>query len=545
VEGTDAVVVGAGQNGLVAANMLADRGWDVLVLEAEDTPGGAVRSAEVTAPGFVSDLYSAFHPLAAVSPWMRALELEHHGLEWARMPAAVAHVHGDGRCALLSNDIEETCASLERFAPGDGDRWREVIGDWERAGGPFLDALFTPFPPIAAGARLARALGGDLLRFARWGVVPVRRIAEERFRGEGGGWLLAGNALHADLTPDMAGSALFGLVLCGVGQQLGFPFPRGGAGRLTDALVSRLESAGGELRCGHLVEAVEVRDGRATGVRCADGTTVEAKRAVLADVSAPALYEQLLAPEHVPAGLRRDLERFQWDSSTVKVEWALDGPIPWTAPDASRAGTIHVADGMDELTASSGELVRNLIPANPFLIVGQYAAADPTRAPAGCECAWAYTHVPQKVEGDAGGELSGDWEGGDGDRFADRIEQRIERVAPGFRELIRARYVQTPLTLERANRNLVGGAINGGTAQIHQQLVFRPTPGLGRPETPVRHLYLASSSAHPGGGVHGGPGANAAQAAAGASAITGSLVHAVGAASARAARLLRRRRVEY
>ncbi len=537
---TDAVVIGSGPNGLVAANMLADRGWDVVVLEAADTPGGAVRSAEVTAPGFVSDLYSAFYPLAAASPWIQALELERHGLEWTRMPAAVAHVHGDGRCALLSNEIDETCASLERFASGDGDRWRDVIADWQRAGGPFLDALFTPFPPIAPAARLARALGGDLIRFARWGLAPVRRVAEERFRGEGGGWLLAGNALHADLTPDMAGSALFGLVLCGVGQQLGFPFPRGGAGRLTDALVARLEAAGGELRCGPRVEAIDVRDGRARGVRCADGTAIEAKRAVLADVSAPALYGSLLAPEHVPAGLRRDLDRFQWDNGTVKVEWALDAPIPWAARDARRAGTVHVADGIDELTASTGELLRNLIPADPFLVVGQYAAADPTRAPAGCECAWAYTHVPQKVEGDGAGELAGDWEGGDGDRFADRIERRMERVAPGFRELIRARYVQTPPALERANPNLVGGALNGGTAQIHQQLVLRPTPGLGRSETPVRHLYLASSSAHPGGGVHGGPGANAAQAAAGGAAVAGSLIRAAGAVGARAGRLIRR-----
>jgi phytoene dehydrogenase-like protein len=536
----DAVVVGSGPNGLVAANMLADQGWDVVVLEAAATPGGAVRSAEVTAPGFVSDLYSAYYPLAAASPWIKALELERHGLEWTRMPAAVAHVHGDGRCALLSNDLDETCASVERFAPGDGDRWREVYGEWERAGGQFLDVLFTPFPPVGPAARLARALGGDLLRFARWGLVPVRRVAQERFEGEGGGWLLAGNALHADLTPDMAGSALFGLVLCGLGQQLGFPFPRGGAGRLTDALVARLEAAGGELRCDSLVESIEVSRGRATAVRCADGTVVEAKRAVLADVIAPKLYRELLGPEHVPPKLIADLDRFQLDNGTVKVEWALDGPIPWAAEEARRAGTIHVADGIDDLTASTGELLRNLIPADPFLVVGQYALVDPTRAPEGCECAWGYTHVPQTVAGDAGGEgLSGDWEGGDADRFADRVERRMERVAPGFRDLIRARHVQTPVTLERDNPNLMGGAINGGTAQIHQQLVFRPTPGLGRPETPVRNLYLASSSAHPGGGVHGGPGANAAKAAMGTN-VPGSLIRAAGAVGAGAGRLMRR-----
>jgi phytoene dehydrogenase-like protein len=509
----DAVVIGAGPNGLVAANMLADEGWDVLVLEEQDTPGGAVRSAEVTAPGFVSDLYSAYYPLAAASPWLRRLELEQHGLRWTRMPASVAHVHADGRSALLSNDIEETCASLEGFAPGDGEAWRELYGEWERAGGPFIDALFTPFPPVGPAARLATALGRDLLRFLRLAVMPVRRLGEERFRGDGGRWLLSGNALHADLTPDMAGSALFGLVLCGLGQQYGFPFPVGGAGRLTDALVARLTAKGGELRCGSRVEAIEVRKGRAHSVRCSDGTTVEAGRAVLADVAATVLFQQLLPSETVPETLREDLRNFQYDNGTVKVEWALDGPIPWTAADAHCAGTIHVADGVDDLTASTGELLRNLIPADPFLVVGQYALADPTRAPEGCECAWGYTHVPQNVEGDGRGELTGDWAGGDGERFADRMEERMERVAPGFRELIRARHVATPVELEANNRNLVGGAINGGTAQIHQQLVFRPVPGSGRSETPVRNLYLASSSAHPGGGVHGGPGANAARAA--------------------------------
>jgi phytoene dehydrogenase-like protein len=509
----DAVVIGSGPNGLVAANMLADEGWDVLVLEDQDTPGGAVRSAEVTAPGFVSDLYSAYYPLAAASPWLRRLELEDHGLRWTRMPAAVAHVHSDGRSALLSNDIEETCASLERFAPGDGEAWRTLYADWERVGGPFVDALFTQFPPVGPAARLASALGRDLLRFMRLALMPVRRMAEERFEGEGGGWLLAGNALHADLTPDQAGSALFGLVLCGLGQQYGFPFPVGGAGRLTDALVTRLRAAGGELRCGARVEAIDVRKGRAAAVRCTDGTVVDVGRAVLADVTAPALFSELIEPQHVPVALREDLDNFQFDNGTVKVEWALDGPIPWTAEDARRAGTMHVADGMDELTAATSELVRNIVPADPFLVVGQYSLADPTRAPEGCECAWAYTHVPQKIRGDGRGELTGDWAGGDGELFADRMEERMERVAPGFRELIRARHVKTPVELEANNSNLVGGAINSGTAQIHQQLVFRPTPGSGRSETPVRGLYLASASAHPGGGVHGGPGANAARAA--------------------------------
>jgi phytoene dehydrogenase-like protein len=208
-----------------------------------------------------------------------------------------------------------------------------------------------------------------------------------------------------------------------------------------------------------------------------------------------------------------DLRRFQYDSSTVKVDWALSGPIPWMAEDARRAGTVHLAEGMDHFVEASRDLAMGCIPARPHLVVGQMGVADPTRSPAGTETAWAYTHVPQRVRGDAGGDLKGVWDFGEAEAFADRVEARIEALAPGFRSLIRGRYVATPPLLEAADANLVGGAVNGGTAQLHQQLVFRPVPGLGRAETPVRGLYLGSASAHPGGGVHGACGANAARAA--------------------------------
>src|SRR5215212_5207550 len=251
----DAVVIGAGHNGLVAANLLAERGWRVLVLEEQDRPGGAVKSGELTEPGFTSDLFSAFYPLSAASPPLRALGLERFGVRWRRAPLPVAHPQADGRCAVLSLDAQETAASLERFAPGDGARWHDFYATWERAGGPFMDMLLRPFPPLRGSARLAAALGpSGLLRFARFALLPVRRLAEESFEGEGAAWLLAGNALHADLTPDSAGGGLFGWVLCGLGQEHGFPVPEGGAGRLVDALVARLRAHGGRLECGVPVE---------------------------------------------------------------------------------------------------------------------------------------------------------------------------------------------------------------------------------------------------------------------------------------------------
>ncbi|WP_406465985.1 NAD(P)/FAD-dependent oxidoreductase [Streptomyces sp. NBC_00111] len=511
----DAVVVGAGPNGLVAANLLADAGWSVEVLEAQNEPGGACRHDRGVDADFASDLFSAFYPLAAASPVLAALELEREGLGWSHAPKVLAHPLRDGRCAVLSRDVEETATSLDVFAPGDGAAWKDLRELWETLRPGILDALFTPFPPVVAGARLAlrlRAAGG--LRMARTMVLPVRRLGEEEFRGEGGRLLLAGNALHADLAPEAAGSGGFGWLMSMLGQTYGFPVPTGGSGELTGALVRRLARRGGAVRCGERVTEVVVRGGRAVGVRTAGGEAVPAGRAVLADVSAPALYGSLVAAEHLPGRLLADLKRFQWDFATFKVDWALDGPVPWSSPEASQAGTVHLAEGVDGLTRFAAQIAMGRVPDAPFTIFGQMTTTDPSRSPRGTESAWAYTHVPQHVRGDAGDAgLTGVWDAREQEVMADRVEAQVERYAPGFRALVRSRRVLGPPTLERLDANLHGGAINGGTTAMHQQLVFRPSPGTGRPETPVPGLYLASASAHPGGGVHGAPGANAARAA--------------------------------
>jgi phytoene dehydrogenase-like protein len=515
VSPADAVVVGAGPNGLIAANHLADRGWKVVVCEEQPEPGGAVRSGEVTEPGFVHDLYSAFYPLTLASRHVAPLELERYGVNWLSAKGVVAHPHPDGRCALLSMDLEETCASLDAFAPGDGDAWRRLFELWRRAGPHLVGSLLTPLPPIRPAAGMLAALGPrGLADFARFSLLPARRMAEENFRGEGGGWLIAGNALHADLTPESSGGGMFGWVLCGLGQQHGYPVAEGGAGEITRALVRRLRERGGEVICETPIERIDVRGRRAHAAVAADGRRFEARRAILADCGAPALFLKMLPREVVPERVREDLRNYQYDNSTFKVNWALREPIPWSAAEARRASTVHVAEGMNGLTQATTQLAASEIPDRPFLVLGQYSMVDPSRSPEGTETAWAYTHVPQSPRADAAGELSGDWtREEEGERFADRMEEEVERLAPGFRQLILQRHVQTPLYLERHNRNLVGGAINGGTAQLYQQAIFRPYPGLGRPTTPVQGLYLASSSAHPGGGLHGGPGGNAARTA--------------------------------
>lgn len=513
----DAVVIGAGPNGLVAANLLADRGWDVVVLEAADHPGGAVRTAEVTAPGFRNDLYSAFYPLTAVSPVIAGLALEDHGLRWRHAPLVLAHPRVDGPGAVLSLDIDETARSLDADASGDGDAHRRLYERWQRVGPGLVASLLGPFPPVRGAVRVAAAtVGRDARDTARLAIMPLRRMVQEHFSGEAAALLYAGSALHADLTPDSAGSALFGWLMVGLGQQVGFPVPVGGAERITDALVARLAAKGGVVRTGARVDEVLVEHGRAVGVRIAGGERVLARRGVLADTHVLDLYEHLVPDDHVPASVRSALDGFQPGSSTIKLDWALSGPIPWTDPGARRAGTVHVADSLDELTVTATDLARDRVPADPFLLVGQMTTADPTRSPAGTESAWAYTHVPVRTVADAGPDgLTGRWDAAELDVFAARMEARIERLAPGFRNLVLARHGAGPHELQAADANLRDGDIGGGTAQVHQQLLFRPFGGggTGRPETAVPGLFLASASAHPGGAVHGACGANAARAA--------------------------------
>ncbi|MBM6401568.1 phytoene desaturase family protein [Phycicoccus sonneratiae] len=508
----DAVVVGGGPNGLVAAAALGDAGWDVVLVEAQDEVGGAVRSAEVTAPGFVSDLFSAFYPLAAASPVIRDLDLGAHGLRWARSPDVVGHAFPDGRAAVLHASADDTAAAFEADAPGDGDAWLRMVAGWDRVRDPLLDALFTPLPAARPAARLLRRAGvSGTLDLARLALLSVRRLGAEEFDGEGPRALLSGNAMHSDVPPDGAGSALFGWLLVMLGQDVGFPVPVGGAGALASALRRRGEASGVQVRCGTPVSAVEVSGGRARGVRLADGTRIRARRAVLADVPATTLYTDLVGPSHLPPRLLADLARFDWDDSTLKLNWALDAPVPWRNPALASSGTVHLGVDDDGLVDVAADLSVGRMPERPFVLLGQMATADPTRAPEGAETAWAYTHLPRRFADDAEAV----------DTQVRRVEAAVEQVAPGFGSTVRARFVQRPDDLETADANLSRGALNGGTAALHQQLVMRPTRGLGRPETPLPGLFLASASAHPGGGVHGACGWNAAVAALGQQGVLG------------------------
>ncbi|MFC4064821.1 phytoene desaturase family protein [Actinoplanes subglobosus] len=498
MDDVDAIVVGAGHNGLVAANLLADAGWTVRVLEATPQPGGAVRSGHVTAPGYLSDLFSAFYPLGYASPVLRGLDLD---VRWAHAPDVFTHLLPDGRAATVSRDVDRTAASMEQFAPGDGDRWRNAYAEWRSVSGTMLDTLFTPFPPVRHSVGLVRRLKlGGALRLARRLVLSVRELGSELFDGEGAALALAGCTLHTDLSPEEAGGGVYGWLLAMLGQEIGWPAPVGGAGELTSALVRRFP---GETVYDAPVTRILVARGQAMGVRTADGRDWRARRAVIADVPAPALYLDMVGPRWLPPRLREDLEHFRWDGATIKIDWAVRSKVPWKNPAASGAGTVHLGADMNGLTRYAAHLAAGEMPPDPFLLAGQMTTTDAGRSPAGTESMWAYTHLPHRPS----------WHPDEIAAHVERMEAVVEAHAPGFRSEVVGRNVFAPGDMERENPSLVGGALGGGTAAAFQQLFLRPVPGLGRADTPVDRLYLGSSSAHPGGGVHGAPGANAARAA--------------------------------
>jgi phytoene dehydrogenase-like protein len=500
----DAVVIGAGHNGLVSAAMLADAGWDVLVLEAQPEPGGAVKSAELF-PGYVSDLYSAFYPLSVASPVLRSLNLEDHGLRWTHAPAVVGHPRSadDDDAPVIYRDIDRTAEDLERRDRGDGDRWLALFEQWLRVKEALLSTLFAPFPPVRGPAQLLRKLGtAEALRLAHQLMLPAGVMAEQLFGGDAARLLLLGNAMHADVPIDAPGSGVMGYLLIMMAQDGGWPVPVGGAGQLAAALANRARSAGARIECGRDVDAIEVRGGRAVAVYTADGATVQVRRAVIADTSAPRLYCDLLPESVLPPAVLRAMDKFVWDTPVLKINYALDSPIPWRAKSLNDAGTVHLGADHDGLIRWMADLNTRTVPLHPFLLFGQMTTADPSRSPVGTESAWAYTHLPRGVADDASAE-----------QLSVAVDLVLERHAPGFGDHVIGKTVQRPSDLEASDANLHTGAVNGGTSQLFQQLIFRPAPGFGRAETPVDNVYLGSAGATPGGGVHGVCGRNAARAA--------------------------------
>jgi phytoene dehydrogenase-like protein len=458
-------------------------------------PGGAVYSLGLTLPGYLHDVGAAFFPFAEYSPAFRHLDLAGAGLRLANAPRESCHPAPDGTCATISRDVEQSVASFG----ADGPAWR-WLAEWQRRmGGRLVEALLAPLPPVRAALRLGL---GNLLRLGRLGLLSTGAFARRYFQTEAGRRVLPGLALHADLGPEDVAGAGLALALGLLASDTGFRIPLGGARAITEALLRRLNEAGGEVRLGQRVERVVVRGKRAVAVRTVRGEQIGVRRAVLADVGPPALFAKLLADVPGLSWVRARARRFRYGWGTFKVDWALSGPVPWASPEARESAVVHAGDSLADLTAFTRQVRAGELPLNPYLVIGQQSLADPGRAPAGGHTLWAYSRVPPSV--------SGGWER-HREEFADLIDHRIEGLAPGFRPLILARHVAAPPDLEAMDENLVGGDHGGGSAQIDQQLFLRPLFPYFRYRTPVRGLYLASASTHPGAGVHGACGFNAAQ----------------------------------
>lgn len=494
----DAVVIGSGPNGLAAAITLAEAGRSVLVLEAADRPGGSVRTEELTLPGFRHDVFSAVYPASAASPVFAEMELERHGLTWIHPRHPFAHPLPDGRAAVLSRSLDETAASLDALHPGDGGRWRDFAGPYVRHFGAVRRTMLSGFPPLRGPVELLGRLGPRaLLEFVRLVLMPAQSLAGDLFESGGARAWLYGAAMHGDVPPHGAGSAVAAAYLNLMGHAVGWPSPEGGAERLSEALAGRLRELGGEIRTGARVVEVTVGSGRrVTGVEV-DGGEAFAAPVVVADTSPRGLLG--LARDALPERYAAALGRYRYGPGTVKVDWALSGPIPWEAAEVRGAGTVHVGGNETEVLRATSFGADRALPERPFLLLGQQSVADPSRAPAGKHTAWAYAHGPQEA----------DWEA-ETEPHVERIEAQVERFAPGFKERILARHVLSPAGLEQRNANLVGGDVGGGSYTL-DQVIFRPVPSLAPYRTPVRGLYLGSAATFPGGAVHGVPGRAAAR----------------------------------
>jgi phytoene dehydrogenase-like protein len=494
-----ALIVGGGPNGLAAAIRLAEAGQPVTVLEASDRVGGAVRTEELTLPGFHHDTFSSVFPAGAASPVFARMPLERHGLRWTHPEACYAHPLPGGQAVALYRDVARTAASLDAAHPGDGERWRSFVAPMLEGIDAIKATMLGGFPPIRPALGLLTGLGPvGTVRFGLLVPDSAQRLGRRLFDGAGSRAWLYGSAGHGDVPPTGAGSAIAVTYLNLLGHAVGWPSPEGGAQRLTDALASYLRELGGEVRTGAVVERIEAAADRVAGVRLAGGERL-AGEIVVADVMPHALVA--LAGDALSGSYRTLVRRYRYGPATVKVDWALDGPIPWAAPQVRGAGTVHVAGAEDELVRTIAASERGL-PEHPYLLLGQQSIADPSRAPEGKHTAWAYTHGPRHGI-DWGVEL---------DRHVERIETQVERFAPGFRERILARHVMGPGDLERRNRNLVGGDVGGGSYRL-PQVVFRPVPKISPYRTPLRGLYLGSAATFPGGAVHGVNGDAAARAA--------------------------------
>ncbi|MBJ6752476.1 phytoene desaturase family protein [Geomonas anaerohicana] len=459
----DAVVVGSGPNGLAAAVTLARAGLSVTVVEGAATFGGGTRSEELTLPGFLHDVCAAIHPLGVASPFFKTLPLAEYGLEWIYPEVQLAHPLPDGEAALLFRDLNATSSLLGKDGPSYRRLFQPLVERWDDLAPDLLAPLHFPRHPIATALFGMRAL------------LPAHQLARFSFREAPARALFCGMSAHAFLPLQHPLTSAFGLILGTLGHVAGWPVAKGGSRNLAAALAGYLRALGGEIVTGCQVKSL---------------ADLPAARIVMLDVTERQL--ESIAGPRLPTGYQRRLQRYRYGPGVFKIDWALDGPIPWTVADCRRSATVHVGGTAEDVTAGEAEVWRGIHPERPFVLVAQPTLLDPTRAPQGKHTAWAYCHVPHGSTVD----------------MTARIEAQIERFAPGFRDLVLARHTRNCLQYEKYNANIIGGDINGGVQDLRQ---FLARPKLLAPyRTPLPGVYLCSSGTPPGGGVHGMCGYHAA-----------------------------------
>lgn len=510
----DAIVVGAGHNGLAAAVHLAVKGWRVAVVERNAEPGGAVKTREMTVPGFRHDIAAMNLSMFAGSGFLAAHRelLTAHGLGFVPAADCFASVFRDGTYLGVSTDMEKTAAGIAARSPADAAAWRALFAEFGADAPHIFGLLGAPMPSMAAAkvvwkAWRARGSGwlADTLRLL---LASPRDFLDARFQDPAVKTMMAAWGLHLDFAPDVAGGALFPYLESMANQAFGMVIGQGGADTIVKAMTGALAAHGGELHLGTPVERIETAGGRATGVRLADGRTLEATRAVIANAHPRIVFGKLLAPDPARAAFDAKVARFRAGPGTMMIHLALDSLPDWAAGEAlKRFAYVHVAPDLAMMSRVYAEAMAGLLPAEPVLVVGQPTALDPSRAPAGRHVLWIQVRVlPAEILGDAAGVIAArSWDEAK-DAYADRVLDLLDRYAPGIRSKILGRAVVSPLDLETENPNLVGGDNLSGSHHLDQNFLFRPVPGWSRYATPVKALHLCGAPTWPGAGTGAGSG---------------------------------------